>query len=264
MIAVALVWWLAEWPLAFLGLIFTVPEVILTLVFGGWSLRQIGPGAHDPLKPWLGRLFSFAWRGCFHGMLAETNGRVDVIMIGLFLGDREVGLYSFAAMIAEGFFNILVVGRNQVAPLLARHMAEGRSQDIQGLFRRLSWRLWLGSGVIALAIGAAYPLAVDLLMGDAAYLVAWPALGVLLIGMAVYGAFAPFDTLLMQSGYPGWQSIQMAMVLLANALLNALLIPAFGLSGAALATALSFGVGALVLLGLTRRLLGFGLFSKGG
>lgn len=262
MLVVAVLWWLWAWPLEMIGLVFTLPEAIVTVFFGAWSAARIRGRNSVALGPWMRRHLGFGARGWVHGLLAEMNVRVDVLMLGLFLGDREVGLYSFAAMLAEGFLNVLAVVRNQVNPLLANHLANNRKDDILRLARFLLPRVWLAGGVLTLLILAAYPLAVAILMPAGDYAAVWPVLAILLAGMTIYGAIAPFDAILMQGGRPGWQSTQMALTVTLNAGLNAALIPLFALTGAACATAVSLLCGGVVILLFCRKLLGLDLFYR--
>ena len=47
---------------------------------------------------------------CFlSGVFLELKSRVDILMLGFFLSDYEVGIYSFSALFAEGFFQVLIV-----------------------------------------------------------------------------------------------------------------------------------------------------------
>ena len=82
-------------------------------------------------------------------------------------------------------------------------------------------------------------------------------LRVLLIGMVIYAFFAPVDQLLLQSGLPGRQSVLMIMYVGANVVLNLLLIPRYGLFGAALATAIALAAAGLMLLVASRVWLGY-------
>ena len=43
------------------------------------------------------------------GVMLELNAKVDIWMIGVFLSDKLVGIYTFAAMVAEGVYQLLVV-----------------------------------------------------------------------------------------------------------------------------------------------------------
>jgi len=95
----------------------------------------------------------------------------------------------------------------------------------------------------------------DLVMS--AHELLWP----LLCGLAVYAVFIPLDHILLQAGMPGRQSALMAFNVAINVCLNAILIPLYGLMGAAFATAISFvfssialNIAAALWLGLDRSL----------
>lgn len=263
MLAVTLSWWATEAPPAAIGLIFTLPEAVLFLVFGAWSLRRIGAGPLHALRPWLRRHIDFAVKGALGGVLLELNARVDVLMLGLFLGDTQVGLYSLAATLAEGFLNVLIVVRNQVNPMLARHLVRHEVADIQAMVRRFMLPVAAGAIGLAACVLAGYPVLVWLLMSGHGYDAAWLPLAILLAGLSFYSVILPFDMIFMQAGRPAWQSIQVATIVAMNIVLNATLIPLFGMVGAAAATAASLVFGALVVPLLCRRVLGFPLLVIG-
>ena len=51
------------------------------------------------------------------GILTEVNTRVDILVLGYFHGDTLVGVYSFAAILAEGFSQLPMVVRRSIDPL---------------------------------------------------------------------------------------------------------------------------------------------------
>ena len=44
------------------------------------------------------------------------NTRIDIFMLGIFLSDQLVGIYSVAALFVEGFLQIIVVLQNNFNP----------------------------------------------------------------------------------------------------------------------------------------------------
>ena len=51
------------------------------------------------------------------GLSLELNARVDVLVLGGFLSSSYVGLYSFVAMLIEGFYQLIIVVKNFLNPL---------------------------------------------------------------------------------------------------------------------------------------------------
>ncbi len=78
---------------------------------------------------------------------------------------------------------------------------------------------------------------------------------ILLAGIFAVSAFTPFDSLFIQSGFPGLQSILAAAVILTNVMLNFLLIPKYGVVGAAYATSISYLLGGVYLVVLAKKYL---------
>jgi O-antigen/teichoic acid export membrane protein len=101
-------------------------------------------------RPWSGRHLAYGVKSFLSGVLLELNSRVDVLMIGWFHGDAMVGVYSFAAMIAEGVFQVLVKLQNNYNPVLAQHISSGRLDELATIVRRgkrVAWFLMLASAL---------------------------------------------------------------------------------------------------------------------
>ena len=239
---------------------FVVAEVVvfLGLVVAVWPhLRARRSGG---LASWRGRHLRFGLRALPNGLLAESFVRIDVIMLGLFVSDAEVGVYSLAAFFVEGLVQIPVVVRTVVNPVFVKLLARDDQAAVAKLCRR--------AGGSSLAITLTVALGVFLLfpqlgpwLGEDLVARARELLGILLWGPCVYAAFVPSDYLLLQAGLPGRQSALMTVNVLASVLLNGLLICYFGPRGAALATATAYGLSAVTLsvaaarwLGMTRTL----------
>lgn len=207
-------------------------------------------------RDWLGRHAAFGGLGLLNSILLETHLRVDVLTLSYFVTDRAIGIYAFAVLFAEGIYQVPVVLRTVAYPTVVRLASRRDRAALSRTVRRLS----LASGAIcasaSLVVALLYPIVaawVDVAFAD----VGTPVLRVLLVGMTVYAFVVPFDQLLLQSGYPGRQSALMATYVAGNLALNLLLIPRFGLPGAAAATSLALAGGALLLLAASWRWLGY-------
>ena len=90
-----------------------------------------------PKKRWIKRHFSFGIRSMIGGALMEVNTRIDVLMIGAFLGYTAVGIYSFAAMIAEGFAQVFIVLKNNVDPIFGCAFQDRNNNKIAETISRI-------------------------------------------------------------------------------------------------------------------------------
>jgi O-antigen/teichoic acid export membrane protein len=221
--------------------------VILTVTEGVTFLVSLVPVA--PQLRWIGRSVfwrrvrehaRFAVKGFTSGMLSELNTRVDVLILGYFARDAVVGAYSFAAILAEGLYQLLIVLRTNYAPLVIRLWAEGRRADLVQMVRRARNRTYLGAIGLGIMAAAGYWLAVPWLTSDPEIAASGPYFAVLIAGMVASAGYAPFQPLLLYAGFPGWHTVLMVGIIAINAIGNLLLIPVLGPIGAALATAIAF------------------------
>jgi O-antigen/teichoic acid export membrane protein len=198
-------------------------------------------------------------KAALSGMLLELNSRVDILMLGLFLGDAEVGVYSFAALFAEGFFQLVVVLQNNYNPIIAELVARGRLAELEAFARRGRARTQGLMALAGLALVLAYPLATGLLTGRPEFQAGRGAFALLVGGVVLSAGYLPFQGTLLMAGRPGWHTLFMLLAVLVNAAGNGVLIPRLGLEGAAAATALALLVSALLLVAMVRRLVGLRL-----
>lgn len=214
----------------------------------------------EPIAPtasaWWQRHLAFGGRGLLAAVLVETHLRIDVAMLSYYASDGDIGIYAFASLFAEGVFQLPVVLRTIAYPTIVQLATRGDRAGVARTARRLAVISGAVSTATALAVALAYPYIAGRF--DPGFVTpGWSILLVLLGGMTIYAFFVPFDQLLLQSGQPGRQSLLMAAYVGANVILNLLLIPPFGLFGAAVATAISLGLAGGLLLVASRVWLGY-------
>lgn len=229
----------------------------LTLFLGliGMIARSLRPTLGAAARQWVRTHARFGAKALGSGVILELNARVDVIMLGVFLSDRVVGIYSVAAMAFEAVLQICHVFRISLNPRLGRLHARGKLAMLEKFVRaaiRSCYKIFVA---LAAAAAATYPLAIDFVFGSE-FSASAPCFAILMLGFALASGYKPLDMLLLQAGFPGWQTAVLGGAVVANVILNAGLIPAFGITGAALATAASLPVGALLLKLAARQLVG--------
>ena len=249
-------------PFEYAALAFIVAEGTTTLA-AALYLQVAGLLTPRPVeKRWVLEHLSFGFRSLPSGMFLELNTRVDVIVIGIFLTDREVGIYSFAAMLVDGLYHVLAMIRVNMNPILVA----GRRTDSWTESRRLLGvaRRYLLPVAFALsaAIVVGYLVVVNYVLSSSDLAEGiWP-LVILLASLSLVSAYVPFDNLLMVSGYPGHQTLQNLGVVFINIALNIALVPVIGIVGAAIGTAASYLAGFIALMYLASRLLGWNLLTN--
>lgn len=238
---------------AYLAFVFTFAEALLFVVLAIEFALQLRTSPRSAWKPWAQRHWIFGIKSAGSGVLMELNARVDVLMIGFYLEDRWVGVYTFAAMVAEGMYQLLVVLQNMYNPLLARDLALGQTTTLEASIASGKRNTYLGVAVVGLLAAWIYPWPFDWLVGKSAVAESATAFRGLVLGIVLSAGFIPFAQVLLMGNRPGWHSIYMASTVLLNIVGNAILIPKFGIIGAALATSLAMFLSIFVLRALVRR-----------
>lgn len=235
-------------------LVFTLTEAtlfvaLLVFVFRFWSITL-------PDKKCLKAQLVFGSKSLVGGTAAEMNTRVDVLMLGVFCSDKVVGIYSFAAMLAEGIDLIPVIFRVNYNPLLTKQVIACRLEELCSLIKGFVKRWHPIALVIGVAAVLAFPLLVKIITNDPELSKGWAVFAILIAGIILRSGYYVFWELPVQAGHPGWQTTLILLVMVGNILLNFLLIPRWGIYGAATATAITFLLSIVWLKIVVNKILG--------
>jgi O-antigen/teichoic acid export membrane protein len=205
---------------------------------------------------WSKRHLDFGARGVTATLAAEINSKLDVWLLGVAVSNAQVGIYALASALYEGVMQLAVVLQNLVNPVLARHLAARELRAAEHEARRI--RRWFVPALSAAALLGAvlYPLLIPGLIGDPDFIAGtWP-FAILMAGVALASPYLPFSHVLMMAAQPGWHTGLSLATIFVNLVGNLALIPALGLSGAALSATASLVASALLLRLLARSRIG--------
>jgi len=172
------------------------------------------------------------------GMLYLVNNRTDLIMLGSLDGAHDAGIYAIAARAGELVTFFLLAANMTLGPRIARMYHEGNHVLLQRMLTAAVRRIALLSAPVAiLFIVAAHPL-LYYLYGPA-YAEGAVALQIL-AGAQLFNVVAgPTGNILNMTGHERLTAIGVGTSAVLNIVLNAVLIPFYGVDGAAIATASS-------------------------
>ena len=238
-----------------LPLVLSGAEGVLFLLFTAFVFGRAGVPISRCGRAWLDRHLRFGWRAFLSGFLLDVNPRIDLLMLAYFSGDRAVGIYSMAAMIAEGLYQLPVVVQLNINPTISRLGAAGRLSELRGMVWRTNVLLVPGMLVVISVLALGYGELMLLLTGDSAFVEGQFSCGVLGLGIALSSGYIAFSMLLSQCGYPGRYTAFLGLHVCTNIALNALLIPLLGIEGAAVASSAALLLSILYLKLFTWRTL---------
>lgn len=183
------------------------------------------------------QFFSFSTNVMFIGAIYFLLGHMDIIMLGYFVPEREVGIYAVALKIAV----LVIFGLQVMLPIVRPHFSElSELRDfaaLEALFKTATrWVLYSGLFVFSLIIILREEV---LNVFGPEFVVGGSTLIILGIGNLANAVSGPTGAMLVMTGQQKWEILNIALMAIINFLLNIVLIPRMGSIGAAIATALS-------------------------
>ncbi|NLF28371.1 MAG: oligosaccharide flippase family protein [Clostridiales bacterium] len=202
-------------------------------LFPLWRVREMGY--------WSRKHFSFGVRSAVSGVLFQINTRINVLVLGYFLTEDRVGLYSFAAFLAEGILQLVLVFRRNIDPILGECFAQNDFERLLRVASRVKRTFYPMMAAVAVLAGCAFPLLFQNRFPSPDDMRAsWAVFGILMVGVVLSSGYRPLLGILLQGERPGLHSIFALSVVGVNFVANVILTAAFGIFGAAAATAAIF------------------------
>ena len=204
-------------------------------------------------------LFKFSFPLMFVAILQTLMHWMDILMLGYFTDPLSVGIYHPAARTAGLLQAILLSFMSIYAPMISQMHAKNNLIAMSSLYKLIS--RWLITFSIPIAIiFISFPSKIMFLFGPE-YISSSSILIVLTIATFIQTVLGGAGPLLSMTGYTHivfWNSI---VVFILNIILNIILIPKYGIIGAAWATLIS-----LLILGILRiievkKILGLSIYS---
>lgn len=189
------------------------------------------------------------------GMVMQNT---DILVLSKYMQPDQVAIYFAAlktiSLVAFVHFAVGTAVAKQFAALKTRDDTEGLRQTAR---RAVHWTFWptLAGGAVILALGQ--PL---LWLFGEEFVAGYPVMFMLALGLLAHASVGPAEFVLNMLGEQNRCAAVLFMAAALNLCLNFLLIPLYGLTGAAIATAGSSALAALLMAIIARRRLGLDLF----
>jgi O-antigen/teichoic acid export membrane protein len=187
-------------------------------------------------------------------MLETVNQYFDVVIVYLFLDPVSAGAYFIATRLSNMFGTVLAAVHNFATRRIPSLYFAGRIDELNATLRRMAEVVLLCviAGVAIIGFGAEPILA---LFGPNFIAQKWTLI-ILTAGTAMYAAGGPASAILMIAGFQARYPLIVAANIAIRFIGFAVLIPIWGLPGAALSATLSLGIVTVALNVLCRRWVG--------
>lgn len=205
----------------------------LQLLINELQLRRVSVGPRmTPETPiHIRKALPFMWLGGLYLL----NSRVDLIMLGSMNGAYDSGIYAIASRAAALVLFVATAANMVLAPRIARLYHSGDHKLLQRLITAAARRVFVATLPLALLLIIAAWWLLDNLYG-AKFTPAARPLQILAGAQLLVIAFGSAGTILNMAGHERKSMTGLAIAVVLNIALNAILIPQFGAVGAAIAT----------------------------
>ena len=183
------------------------------------------------------------------------NYQADIILIGYFLTATDVGYYAVAVGLSKFFWIIPQAIQTITFPATSEYWTNNNHSAMQTMIDKSMKYTACILLPIGLAVGFFAKDIITTIFGEEFSYAVLPLL-ILLVGTVISSiASRSIGGSLSAVGRPDLSLKAVAISAAVNVILNILLIPIFGISGAAIATAISLIMGAFIVLVLTLKIL---------
>ena len=217
-------------------------SVAVVCLLAGWMLQRIYPSLLSGSRPVyeIKSLLSFSFPLMGVGFLYYIFIRMDILMLGYFKSLSQVGIYTIAARLVVLVALPLDALNAIFEPTVAELSGRKTGRDLKNLYQVVTpWVLAAGFPIFMLLLIAAPPL---LGLFGKNFLAGTMVLFILGVGQLVNIGVGSAGAILSMSGFPRYNFLNTFSMVIVNFILNCLLIPNYGIYGAALATSISISI----------------------
>lgn len=206
-------------------------------------------------------MFLFSLPLLISGVLTLLLTKTDTLMVSYFRSSTDVGLYNAAFPIANSLVLVLSSFGFLYLPMASRLDSGGKRERVSRMYRLSSkWIYILTFPLFALLV--TFPEQILRLFFGDAYSDAAVTLVILSIGIFINVAAGRSLETFAALGKPKFELVSNSIAFTLNLILNVLLIPIYGIIGAAIASAAAFAVLNIIAIIILSQYFGIYLFSS--
>lgn len=241
MILILIVLIVFKFDSSYIILILPLTELILFILLLIYTLKRILIFINSETLQFIKIHFTFGKKAFIGNFLLDINSRVDVLMLGLFVADEKVGIYSFVLAISEGILQIPVVFRNNINPIITKStVLKNVSSKLNSILKKNIFYFYIVISSICIVSLALFPLGLYILQIEENVLTYFYLYLILISGIIISAGYQPFSMVFSQLNKPNIHSLYIFIIFIVNIIGNYIFIILFDVYGAAIGTALSY------------------------
>ena len=190
----------------------------------------------------------------FFAGMGELMKRIDILMLGALVGTSEAGIYAIAGRMAALSSFGLLSANAIIAPVIVNLYSRGKIAELQQVLAFAAAGISVFAALIMLGLIVFGSFALRMFGED--FATGYSALIILLVAQSINAFAGPVGFLMTMTGHQKISLYILGICVVLNAILNAILIPLYGMEGAAIATTLTFTAWNLTMVWFSHSILG--------
>jgi O-antigen/teichoic acid export membrane protein len=249
---------LISWGFGILGATYSyLISIVLICIISLFILeKRVFPVFDKKIKSvyYFKELSSYSLPLMFANIMIFLIAWTDTLMLGYFRTASEVGIYNAAHSTAALIFILPTGIISLFLPILMGFYSNKRYNQIKKFHKTVSRWIFLFNFPVFLVL-AIFPTQIIRIIFGREYTAAALPLAILVFGYILYSLAYTSSNIIGMAKKTGWILLITIILAASNILLNFLLIPLYGVNGAAVATSISYIIGSLFLLFFSYKLL---------
>ena len=228
-----------------------IAGVVLTTAVTAWIIiKKIFPDYHEYERVRVDRyLLSFSWPLALTGFTFLFVSKTDKVLLGYFMSSTDVGIYTPALMVAYLLIFISTAFKYIFLPTVSEYFSKNDLRGLEPLFKSTSkWNFLVVLPLFLFIL--IFPKEILTILFGSSYTDGYLALIIVSLGIAANDFAGTSATILVAGGRTKANLACEIIAGITNVVLNIILIPIYGIVGAAIATGISFMTRNLVALSL--------------
>ena len=186
-----------------------------------------------------------------------ASNSADTMMLGWLGSARDVGLYNVAAKIGLITSFLHIITASVISPKAAALYEQGKKVELEKMSQQISIGLTI-TGFLSLIIFVLFGKYILQLWG-VEFIAGYSVLVIITIGQFFNISTGPTGLILIMTGHEKFISIFSTIILSFNLILNFILIPKYGINGAAFSTTLTIIASNIIKVYILRKRVGINI-----
>ncbi|MEH6552224.1 MAG: flippase [Pseudomonadales bacterium] len=219
---------------------------LVTLIYALITVSLLAKTDKAPVgERYLRSLISYGWKSNVGAILGYANYRADIFLVNFFMSPVATGVYAISVLLVEKLWVLSSAISTVLLPRLAELSSdEAKRKELTPVISRFVFVFTLLAGLIVFMLSKHLVMTIF----GADYGGSISPLVLLIPGVVLLGVAKVWANDLAARGRPELNMYTSFVTLIINVVGNVVLIPRYGLSGAAVATTLSYAVCSVITL----------------